>query len=167
MSLNAVSSAEHTKCNLKVPQCSACEKQGEVCNITEYVAYPYALVESLHLRVKELEEKLAAGKDGSTYNPHTGEPSTNPPFVTSGKTASPDVSKEAEEVGVLAIGFADRYSQAKYGEFDAQLFSMYVSAWWLIETISWCCCWFNFRSNILQASWHDHFIDLGSRKCRG
>lgn len=67
------------------------------------------------MRVKELEASLAACKDNSAYTQHTAEPSTNPPSGIDGKSAPLDASKEAEEVGILAIGYADRYSQAKYG----------------------------------------------------
>ncbi|OJJ42674.1 hypothetical protein ASPZODRAFT_137056 [Penicilliopsis zonata CBS 506.65] len=93
------------KCDLKIPQCSACSRQGEACNITEYVAYPYSLVERLHSRVQELEQQLAqkgAGQSG-------------PQQAASDSLGwSADVTKEAEEVGVLAIGFADPYSHSKY-----------------------------------------------------
>lgn len=109
-----------------MPHCSACERQGEVCNITEYVAYPYALVESLHSRVKELEGKLAAYTNGSAHGPYLSGPTLEPYFnrQTAGASAPPaDVSKEAEEVGVLAIGFADRYSHSKYGPSNAQVIS--------------------------------------------
>lgn len=94
---------------MKIPQCSACEKQGEQCNITDYVAYPYALVESLHLRVQALEEKLGTLPDqpGSSLQPQRNV--SNVPW-------SEDISKEAEEVGILAIGLSDRYSQTKYGK---------------------------------------------------
>lgn len=103
-----------------MPQCSACERQGEVCNVTEYVAYPYALVESLHSKVKELEDKLAACTNESAHGPSFNGsplgPYSNRQQPTARESVPADVSKEAEEVGVLAIGFADRYSHSKYGK---------------------------------------------------
>lgn len=147
-----------------MPQCSACERQGEVCNITEYVAYPYALVESLHSRVKELEAKIAACTNGSSCEPtvseHARGPSSNGLPPTTGKSASiADVSKEAEEVGVLAIGFVDRYSHAKYGRLNAQAISKHKLISQLIEVTSGCCCGFNLRSHIFQTSWIDQFFE--------
>lgn len=73
-------------------------------------------MENLHSTVEELQKRLAACKDGSAYDQPTDEPSTHPPPATLGRSTAPDVTKEAEEVGVLAIGFGDRYSQAKYGK---------------------------------------------------
>ncbi|KAL2848518.1 fungal-specific transcription factor domain-containing protein [Aspergillus pseudoustus] len=108
--------ARKVKCDLKVPHCSACQKHGEPCNITEYVAYPYSLVASLHSKVKELEQKLQSypgqlGPDSSSArlgDAHTQLDNSERPIW------SVDVSKEAEEVGVLAIGSGDRYSEKKY-----------------------------------------------------
>ncbi|KAJ0420119.1 fungal-specific transcription factor domain-containing protein [Aspergillus carlsbadensis] len=108
--------ARKVKCDLKVPQCSACQKHSEACNITEYVAYPYSLVASLHSRVKELEQKL------QSYSNQTGSISSSdllggaPTQLDNSERPvwSVDVSKEAEEVGVLAIGYGDRYSEKKY-----------------------------------------------------
>jgi hypothetical protein len=138
------------KCDLKIPQCSACERQCEVCNITEYVAYPYALVESLHLKVKELENRLGSHKNDSICEPAVNEHGLGPSFnglpPTSGKLASSaDASKEAEEVGGLAIGFVDWYSHAKYGRSNAQVLSGYTSICYLIEITSGRCCGLNFR----------------------
>ena len=113
------------QCDLIVPRCSACKKQGEPCNITEYVAYSYALVERLHSRIQELESKL----DSQVGNHHPDQgPSaptrldptaySRPPGVPDKLPWSADVSKEAEEVGVLAIGFEDQYSQNKYCKYS-------------------------------------------------
>ncbi|KAL3485693.1 fungal-specific transcription factor domain-containing protein [Aspergillus germanicus] len=108
--------ARKVKCDLKVPRCSACQRHGEACNITEYVAYPYSLVASLHSRVKELEQKLQSYSNQSGSNSSSallGDASTQ--LNNSERPIwSVDVSKEAEEVGVLAIGYWDRYSEKKY-----------------------------------------------------
>ncbi|CAI7657740.1 unnamed protein product [Penicillium pancosmium] len=108
--------ARKVKCDLNVPQCSACSKQGETCNITEHAAYPYSLIKELHSRVNELERDL------ETYANDAGGASgnTRPVGISAQQDASEkpswsaNVSKEAEEVGVLAIGFADPYSEMKY-----------------------------------------------------
>lgn len=143
-----------------MPQCSACERQGEVCNITEYVAYPYALVESLHSKVQELEEKLAAYTNGSTHGPSPNGPTPGPYSnrqPTVGESVPADVSKEAEEVGVLAIGFADRYSHSKYGNILKSSQGTPRSMQ-LTGIPSGSCCWFNLCSNIFQTSWYDQFL---------
>jgi hypothetical protein len=113
-----------------VPRCSACKKQGEPCNITDYVAYSYALVERLHSRIQELESKL----DSQASNNNISDQPPNAPVrldpaaypretdVPEKLPWSADVSKEAEEVGVLAIGFDDRYSQNKYCKSTATSF---------------------------------------------
>lgn len=106
-----------------MPRCSACKKQGEPCNITDYVAYSYALVERLHSRIQELESKLDSQASGNSNIPeHVPTVYPRPPEPPEKLSWSADVSKEAEEVGVLAIGFEDRYSQNKYCKFTATSF---------------------------------------------
>lgn len=76
-------------------------------------------MESLHSKVKELEEELAACTNGSAHGPSLNGPTLGPysnQQPTAGESGPADVSKEAEEVGVLAIGFSDRYSHSKYGK---------------------------------------------------
>ncbi|KAL3471973.1 fungal-specific transcription factor domain-containing protein [Aspergillus californicus] len=107
------------KCDLQIPRCSACTRQDEACDITDCVAYPYSLIESLHARVQELESKLTTHSNG--------------PSASSGQLDwSADVSREAEEVGVLAIGLPGLYSHNKYvgsaaGSTFARIFFKQVS----------------------------------------
>lgn len=70
-------------------------------------------------KVKELEDKLAACTNGSAHGQSLNGPPLEPYSnrqPTARQSVPADVSKEAEEVGVLAIGFADRYSHSKYGK---------------------------------------------------
>lgn len=101
------------QCDLKIPQCSACERHGEACNITEFVAYPYSVVEKLHARVQELEQRLHASQ--STNQVPSTSHNVRAIQQSSSGAWSADVTREAEEVGVLAIGFQDPHSQGKYG----------------------------------------------------
>ncbi|KAF4895208.1 Transcriptional activator protein acu-15 [Colletotrichum fructicola] len=96
--------ARKVKCDLRVPQCSACEKHNEQCNITERVTYSYAAVKSLQDKIRDLQ---------ATINSLTQDAETQP-------AEAPDVSrfgdvrKEAEEIGVLAIGRPNSYADRIY-----------------------------------------------------
>lgn len=84
------------------------------------MAYPYAVIEGLHAKVQELEGKLIAQSSHTDQDPRTASSGhtigQHGLQKNSEKSAWPtDVSKEAEEVGVLAIGLADPYSHNKYG----------------------------------------------------
>ncbi|KAJ5261079.1 hypothetical protein N7478_011674 [Penicillium angulare] len=109
------------RCRTRKVKCSACARHNETCNITDYVAYPYSVVEKLHARVQELEQRLLGLRSTSpaANAAEPIQPSTINPLGQQSTTNrllwSADVTKEAEEVGVLAIGFQDPYSHTKYG----------------------------------------------------
>ncbi|KAK2003493.1 hypothetical protein LX36DRAFT_677598 [Colletotrichum falcatum] len=92
------------KCDLLVPRCSTCHRQNEQCNITYRVTYSYAAVKSLQDRITELQNRL----DGISRN------SSDQPARASEPGRFDDVRKEAEEIGVLAIGRPSSYSERMY-----------------------------------------------------
>lgn len=94
------------KCDLRVPRCSTCERQNEQCNITDRVTYTYAAVKSLQDRIIELQARLDAVSEATASQ--TG------PVVGPGQFH--DVRKEAEEIGVLAIGRPSGYSERIYSK---------------------------------------------------
>lgn len=94
------------KCDLRVPRCSTCHKQNEQCNITDRVTYTYAAVQSLQDRIIELQAKLDAVSEATASQ--TG------PISEPGQFN--DVRKEAEEIGVLAIGRPSGYSERIYSK---------------------------------------------------
>ncbi|KAI8241035.1 hypothetical protein K4K55_012934 [Colletotrichum sp. SAR 10_96] len=96
--------ARKVKCDLRVPQCSACEKHNEQCNITERVTYSYAAVKSLQDKIRDLQATInSLTQDGET------QPAEAPDVSRFG-----DVRKEAEEIGVLAIGRPNSYADRIY-----------------------------------------------------
>ncbi|KAL0941806.1 branched-chain amino acid [Colletotrichum truncatum] len=92
------------KCDLTVPRCSACQKQNEQCNITECVTYSYAAVKSLQDRIKELQAKVDSLSQGTAEQP--------PQDLEASRFG--DLRKEAEEIGVLAIGRPNSYVDRLY-----------------------------------------------------
>ncbi|KAK2029288.1 hypothetical protein LX32DRAFT_589041 [Colletotrichum zoysiae] len=96
--------ARKVKCDLRVPQCSACRRQNEQCNITDRVTYSYAAVKSLQDQITELQSRL----DSISRN------SSDQPAKASELGHFDDVRKEAEEIGVLAIGRPNSYSERIY-----------------------------------------------------
>lgn len=144
------------QCDLKIPQCSACERHGEACNITEFVAYPYSVVEKLHARVQELEQRL-----------HASQSTNQVPSITQNLRAiqqsptgawSADVTREAEEVGVLAIGFQDPYSQGKYGRKCPLLILKYQIS--LTCDYSGRCGRIYICSHFFQTNWPRHLFEF-------
>ncbi|KAJ5015604.1 hypothetical protein K4K57_012910 [Colletotrichum sp. SAR 10_99] len=96
--------ARKVKCDLRVPQCSACEKHNEQCNITERVTYSYAAVKSLQDKIRDLQATInSLTQDAETQ-------SAEAPDVS----RFGDVRKEAEEIGVLAIGRPNSYADRIY-----------------------------------------------------
>ncbi|KAF3356061.1 hypothetical protein VdG1_06799 [Verticillium dahliae VDG1] len=110
------------KCDQRVPRCTRCEKQGEECNITEFVAYSYATVGSLQAQIRDLQAKLAIASRNAAPNHATitvseaqiAMPAAPPPPMRAGQAPWVGVGKEAEEVGFLAIGGRNRHSDDKY-----------------------------------------------------
>ncbi|KAI8202683.1 hypothetical protein KHU50_004716 [Colletotrichum sp. SAR 10_65] len=96
--------ARKVKCDLRVPQCSACEKHNEQCNITERVTYSYAAVKSLQDKIRDLQ---------ATINSLTQDAETQPAEAPD-VSRFDDVRKEAEEIGVLAIGRPNSYADRIY-----------------------------------------------------
>lgn len=94
------------KCDLQVPRCSTCLKQNEQCNITDCVTYSYAAVKSLQDHITVLQGKIDSLS-------HT---TTQPTQISSDTVRFNDVRKEAEEIGVLAIGRPNHYSDSIYSE---------------------------------------------------
>ncbi|KAM0628046.1 hypothetical protein ACHAPW_007607 [Verticillium nonalfalfae] len=115
--------ARKVKCDQRVPRCTRCEKQGEDCNITEFVAYSYATVGSLQVQIRDLQAKLAIASQNAAPNQTTitvseaqiAMPAAPPPPMRAGQAPWVGVGKEAEEVGFLAIGGRNRHSDDKYG----------------------------------------------------
>ncbi|KAL6400967.1 hypothetical protein AUP68_16687 [Ilyonectria robusta] len=121
--------ARKVKCDQKVPQCSACIRQNDKCNITECVAYPFSVVQRLQDQIRHLQARLdlapvAASHPGGESQRLSLAPD-HPPLpvqqqesllqAVNDKVNWPsDGLKEAEEVGVLAIGGSNLYSQNKY-----------------------------------------------------
>lgn len=97
------------KCSLQVPQCQACTRHGENCDITDGVAYSYRTVESLFGRIQALEAQLAAATPSA---PHAINHATNSASVEQSQDKA--LSKEAEEIGILAIGGPSSYSEGSY-----------------------------------------------------
>ncbi|KAK1498487.1 hypothetical protein CTAM01_07216 [Colletotrichum tamarilloi] len=89
---------------VKVPRCSTCHKQNEQCNITDRVTYTYAAVKSLQDRIIELQARLDGVSEATASQ-------TGP---IAGPGQFDDVRKEAEEIGVLAIGRPSGYSERIY-----------------------------------------------------
>ncbi|KAK1728585.1 fungal-specific transcription factor domain-containing protein [Colletotrichum acutatum] len=96
--------ARKVKCDLRVPRCSTCEKQNEQCNITDRVTYTYAAVKSLQDRIIELQVRLDTVSEATASQ-------TGP---VAGPGQFDDVRKEAEEIGVLAVGRPSGYSERIY-----------------------------------------------------
>ncbi|KAH6695451.1 fungal-specific transcription factor domain-containing protein [Plectosphaerella plurivora] len=95
--------ARKVKCDLKVPRCAACTRHDEECNITECVAYPYAVVHMLQTEIADLKARLASQ---SAVPPA--------PQIVQREQSGWTAGKEAEEVGILAIGGPNRHSEDKY-----------------------------------------------------
>ena len=114
------------QCDQKVPRCSACTRQGDECNITECVFYPYSALETLQRRINDLEARLPGSAEGvngaqPAVQPATDDRDASVGFVGLSDSAeaqhtSASFHKEAEEIGVLAIGGSDIYSRNKYGK---------------------------------------------------
>ncbi|KAL1873616.1 hypothetical protein VTK73DRAFT_803 [Phialemonium thermophilum] len=113
------------KCDLRVPRCSACIRLGDECNITERVYYPYSVVRELQDQVNELRARLSTGQGApgsvnhdqsqggqQTSSAIDGHAGARPQGGTGANLT--DIQKEAEEVGVLAIGGSDIYTGSKY-----------------------------------------------------
>lgn len=88
------------------------------------MAYPYAAVESLQQQIEGLQSRLQAvtGQNHADAAVVTG--LSNQDFISSldhspGRSNkqnwSDDIRKEAEEVGILAVGGPGAYSEHKYG----------------------------------------------------
>lgn len=102
--------ARKVKCDLKVPQCSACSRHREDCNITEGVLYAYSTVEVLLSRIQSLESQSAARSPLQDAGQQS-----RPPRTTSGPAEDQgDLSKEAEEIGILAVGGPSPFSSGAY-----------------------------------------------------
>lgn len=131
-SISTTSSAHSgDQCDQKVPRCSACIRQNDKCNITECVAYPFSVVQGLQDQIRHLQARLdlapvAASHPGGESRRLSLAPD-HPPLpvqqqesllqAANDKVNWPsDGLKEAEEVGVLAIGGSNLYSQNKYGK---------------------------------------------------
>ncbi|KAH6900005.1 fungal-specific transcription factor domain-containing protein [Thelonectria olida] len=105
--------ARKVKCDQKVPKCSACIRQNDACNITECVAYPFSAIEDLRNQIDHLQARLALVSTTTAQPPlaatlnHLVPPRDSP-------SQNLDLHKEAEEVGVLAIGGPSPHSDSKY-----------------------------------------------------
>ncbi|KAJ4125757.1 hypothetical protein NW765_001531 [Fusarium oxysporum] len=95
--------------SVTVPQCTACARQNEACNITDCVSYPYVVVKGLQDRINDLEARLRLVP---TPNETVLEPEPEASDVNPEPRA--DLQKEAEEVGFLTTGGSDLYSGSKY-----------------------------------------------------
>ncbi|KAG4264829.1 hypothetical protein FPRO03_00113 [Fusarium proliferatum] len=102
-----LSADTESKCDLRAPQCTACARQNEACNITDCVSYPYTVVKALQDRVNDLEARLRL-----VPTPNETVPEPEPSDVNPEPRA--DLQKEAEEVGFLTTGGSDLYSGSKY-----------------------------------------------------
>lgn len=102
--------ARKVKCSLQVPQCSACMRHGEECNITDCVAYSYRTVESLLERIQDLEAQLV----GSTSIPSSETVNRTSYSASAAQSQDKALAKEAEEIGILAIGGPSSYSEGAY-----------------------------------------------------
>lgn len=99
------------KCDLQMPDCTACVRHEEQCDITDCVAYSHSTVEALFDRIRDLEERIQAGK----FNPDTPQAQPNPISEPPQPSAAlEDVSKEAEEIGILAVGGPSSLSAGAY-----------------------------------------------------
>ncbi|KAI0473356.1 fungal-specific transcription factor domain-containing protein [Xylariaceae sp. FL0804] len=110
--------ARKVKCSLQLPQCSACTRLSEKCDITDFVTYPYHVVEGLKARVLELELRLAS-LDGSKSSQAAvrAEPASASGTLrvdASTRDWADDIRKEAEEIGTLAAGGPEHHSDARY-----------------------------------------------------
>ncbi|ETS87782.1 hypothetical protein PFICI_01610 [Pestalotiopsis fici W106-1] len=85
-------------------------RHGEECNITDCVAYSYRTVEHLLGRIQDLERRLAAVSSTSASE------AVNRTDRSTSVAQSQDkaLSKEAEEIGILAIGGPSPYSEGAY-----------------------------------------------------
>lgn len=108
-------------------------RQNDDCNITECVFYPYSALQRLQERINELEARPGAiadgavGAGGDTTDDQTLDTSqvmmdrptapmavSGPPVGDRAESGDETLQREAEEVGVLAIGGLDHYSENKY-----------------------------------------------------
>ncbi|KAH7256177.1 fungal-specific transcription factor domain-containing protein [Fusarium tricinctum] len=101
--------ARKVKCDLKIPQCSSCVKQNEVCNITDCVSYPYSVVKALQDRINDLEARLHMAETPNVPVVEAISEST-----LNNQPTPANLQKEAEEVGFLTTGGSDLYSGSKY-----------------------------------------------------
>lgn len=106
-----LSADTESKCDLRVPQCTACARQNEACNITDCVSYPYAVVKGLQDRINDLEARLRL-----VPTPNETVPEPEPEASDVNPEPRADLQKEAEEVGFLTTGGSDLYSGSKYGK---------------------------------------------------
>ncbi|KAH7031455.1 fungal-specific transcription factor domain-containing protein [Microdochium trichocladiopsis] len=86
--------ARKVKCDLRVPRCTACEKQNDECNITECVAYSHSTVQTLLDELHRLRGRLDVAESRGPREQSMTEQ---------------QVRSEAEELGVLAVGGPRRH----------------------------------------------------------
>lgn len=119
---------DEPQCDLRAPRCSACTRLDDECNIADCISYSYHEVQGLQAQISHLRDRLQlqlATEAGSrTVEDSSSQETPLLPTHTEGEhqplqrdraALSGDSRREAEEVGILAIGGHDLYSQNKYG----------------------------------------------------
>ena len=103
--------ARKVKCDLRIPQCTSCQRQQEPCNITECVAYSYDTVQRLVSQIEHLQARL------ETVTIQNAHPDALSSSAVSSRLDEKQVQNEAEELGVLAVGQSNRRDwQNSYGK---------------------------------------------------
>ncbi|KAH7145604.1 fungal-specific transcription factor domain-containing protein [Dactylonectria estremocensis] len=119
--------AKKVKCDQRVPQCSACMRQNEKCNIIDCVAYPFSVVQSLQDQIRSLQGRLDLTAAAASHAAVTTQlqPAPDVPSLpgsqgidvqrNNDKASGPsDGLNDSEEIGILAIGGPSLHSDNKY-----------------------------------------------------